>query len=116
MATVKKVSSKAKTSKSTKAKVGNTKKVTRKKVNKKDLDQKNIKDTVTKVVETKRELKYDYPNEMKDTLKRKKFRQKVRNKINSFQLHLLKLDEKSKEYKKLDREYKSYRKEVLLVP
>ncbi len=116
MATVKKRSTK----KATKANVtkgkATTKKVTKKKVNKKDLDSKNIKDTVKKVVETKREMKYSYPEEMKDTLDRKKFRQKVRNKINSYQLQLLKLDEGSRDYKKLDKEYQAYRKQVLLVP
>lgn len=85
-----------------------------KKSNQAELDKKNVKDTVTKTVETKRELKYNYPDGMKDTLERKRFRQKVRNKLYQYKRNLSDLKGKAKT--KMEREYNGYRQEVLLVP
>ena len=80
------------------------------------LDDKNIKDTVKTIVESERDIKYNYPEEIDNTLDRKAWRQKVRNTLRAFERNLGKLDAESKEYRKLNREYKEYRKDVLLVP
>ena len=91
-----------------------TKKVT--KVNPKELDNKNIKDTVKQIVESEREIKYNYPKEIDNQLDRKAWRQKVRNQLRSMERAITKAEDGSKEKVKLEREYKAYRKEVLLVP
>lgn len=116
MATTKKAAKASTTKKgSTSKKAGKSKKATQtKKLDKKELDSKNIKDTVKKTVESTREMKYNYPEDVVETTDRKSWRQKVRNKINSFELSIIKLD--GKEKAKKEKEYKSYRKEVLLVP
>ena len=91
-----------------------TKKVV--KANEKELDTKNIKDTVKQVVESEREIKYKYPEEIDNQLDRKAWRQKTRNKLRTMERAITKSEEGSKEKVKLEREYKAYRKEVLLVP
>lgn len=84
---------------------------------KKTTDDKNIKDTVKTIVTQERELFYKYPEDVDNPLDRKKWRQKVRNAIRAFDRNLSKIDDtESKEYRKLEREYKAYRKEVLMVP
>jgi len=98
--------------KTSKAKATGTK--AKKKVSKKELDSKNVKDTVTKIVETKREMKYVYPDGMTDQIEKKKYRQKVRNQIYKFDREIPKLE--GKKLKALEREYAAYRKEVLQVP
>ena len=91
-----------------------TKKVA--KVNTKELDTKNIKDTVKQVVESEREIKYNYPDDIDNQLDRKAWRQKIRNKLRAMERAITKAEDGSKEKVKLEREYKAYRKEVLLVP
>lgn len=86
----------------------------KKTLSKKNLDSKNVKDTVTKVVETKREMKYIYPDGMDDQVEKKKWRQKVRNKIYKFERDIQKLE--GKEAKAKEKKYATYRKEVLQVP
>ena len=86
------------------------------KVDKKVLDTKNIKETVKQVVESEREIKYNYPAEIDNQLDRKKKKKKARNKLRLFERNIAKLEDGSKEKVKLEREYKNYRKEVLLVP
>jgi hypothetical protein len=82
---------------------------------KEELDTKNIKDTVKQVVESTREIRYKYPEEINNQLDRKAWRQKTRNKMQKFESDLLKeKDEKKKG--KLNREYLAFRKEVLMVP
>ena len=84
---------------------------------KEELDTKNIKDTVKAIVETERELRYNYPEDVVDQIDRKKWRQKVRNKLRSFERELNKIeDHESKDYKKINKELQAYRKEVLMVP
>lgn len=84
---------------------------------KKTTDDKNIKDTVKTIVTQERELFYKYPEDIDNPLDRKKWRQKVRNAIRAFDRNLSKMDDtESKEYRKLEKEYKAYRKEVLMVP
>ena len=87
-----------------------------KKVSKADLDSKNIKDTIKQVVESEREIKYKYPEEIDNQLDRKAWRQKVRNTLRAMERNISKAEDGSKEKVKLEREYKAYRKEVLLVP
>ena len=86
----------------------------KKKSSQSELDSKNVKDTVTKIVETKREMKYLYPQGMDDQIEKKKYRQKVRNKVYKFEREIAKAE--GKNLRSLEREYKGYRKEVLLVP
>ena len=87
-----------------------------KKQTKRVLDTKNIKETVKQVVESEREIKYNYPAEIDNQLDRKAWRQKARNKLRLFERNIAKLEDGSKEKVKLEKEYKNYRKEVLLVP
>ena len=57
-----------------------------------------------------REVKYKYPEDCQDTLSRKKFRQKVRNKLRQLELQLHKIENKeSKEYIEKNKEYKEFR-------
>ncbi len=84
---------------------------------KKTTDDKNIKDTVKTIVTQERDLFYKYPEDIDNPLDRKKWRQATRNKMRAFERNLSKVeDTESKEYRKLDKEYKAYRKEVLMVP
>lgn len=60
-------------------------------------------------VVSKREIKYIYPEDCIDTLARKQFRQKVRNKIRKMENQLFKMEDKtSKEYKKIAKALKAY--------
>lgn len=60
-------------------------------------------------VVSKREIKYIYPEDCIDTLARKRFRQKVRNKIHKMENQLFKMSDKtSKEYLKISKKLKAY--------
>lgn len=60
-------------------------------------------------VVSKREIKYIYPDDCIDTLARKQFRQKVRNKVHKMENQLFKMSDKtSKEYLKISKELKAY--------
>lgn len=60
-------------------------------------------------VVSKREIKYIYPEDCIDTLARKQFRQKVRNKIHKMENQLFKMSDKtSKGYLKISKELKAY--------
>lgn len=60
-------------------------------------------------VVSKREIKYIYPDDCIDTLARKQFRQKVRNKIHKMENQLFRMSDKtSKEYLKISKELKAY--------
>lgn len=89
------------------------------KTSKKETDAKNIKDTITKVVESNREVKYIYPADIaKDSLKKKAWRAKMRDKDAAFLKSIEKL-KKAKDQKALSKEekaYKDWRKTVYLVP
>lgn len=80
-------------------------------VRKSNLDKKNSKDTVTKVVESKREVKWKMPKEGMTTDEKRSFRQAMRRKMRKMESELHKNPSN-----KLRREYKSFRKEVLLAP
>jgi hypothetical protein len=106
------VAKKGSTTKAT-AKKGSTAKKSIK-AKKAQTDKKNVKNTIEQVVESNRQIKYKYPEDLTDTVKRKKFRQIVRNKLRKYERELADLTGKAKV--KLNTEYQKYRKEVLLVP
>lgn len=90
------------------------------KVSKAETDTKNIKDTVTKIVESKREVKYIYPSELgDDALKKKAWRAKMRIKDKDHLKDIAKA-KKTKEdpaaIAKLEAAYTKWRKGVYLVP
>ena len=70
-------------------------------------------DLVEKVI-ANREVKYIYPKDVVDTLSRKTWRQKTRNKLHQLELAVSRIkDQNSKEYKKALKEYNDFKKEVL---
>lgn len=82
-------------------------------------DAKNIKDTVTKIVESKREVKYIYPADIVgDTGKKKSFRAKARDKDKSFLKDIAKAKKAKdeKEAAKVEKAYATWRKATFLVP
>lgn len=61
-----------------------------------------------------REVKYIYPEDVTDTLSRKTWRQKTRNKLHQLELAVSRIkDQNSKEYKKALKEYNDFKKGVL---
>ena len=68
---------------------------------------------VEKVI-ANREVKYIYPEDVVDTLSRKTWRQKTRNKLHQLELAVSRIkNQNSKEYKKALKEYNNFKKEVL---
>lgn len=68
---------------------------------------------VEKVV-ANREVKYIYPEDVTDTISRKTWRQKTRNKLHQLELAVGRIkDQNSKEYKKALKEYNDFKKQVL---
>lgn len=105
MATVKKTktkASKAKASKSTTPKESS-------------VDKKNVKTTKKQIVETRREVKYKYPSDVKEPLDRKAWRQKVRAQLKTLEAALGKAAN-NKAKSQANKELKAYQEEVLLVP
>lgn len=101
--TTKKVEKPKAETKETKKKEAVTKEVT--KINKTNL--------VEKVV-SNREVKYVYPADVNDTLSRKAWRQKVRNKLEKLERDMFRIkDQTSKEYKAAEKAYNEYKKTVL---
>lgn len=86
----------------------------KKAVKKEELDTKNIKKTVEKIVESRRQVLYNYPDDVKEPLDRKSWRQKVRNELKNLELQLSRAEGKA--HAEVKRKYIAYRKEVLLVP
>lgn len=83
------------------------------------IDSANLKSTVTKTVTSQREMKYKYPAEMEgDQLKMKKHRAGLRNKDAAFTAQIAEATrlKKDAEVKKLENQYKAFRKENYLVP
>lgn len=76
--------------------------------------QEKVEANLVEEVVTKREVKYIYPADCKDTLSRKKFRQQVRNKIHQLELAMLRIENQdSKEYKKAKKEYLEYKNQFV---
>lgn len=85
------------------------------KVNKKEKVVKKIKKqaevNLVEEVISRKEVKYIYPEDCKDVLSRKKFRQQVRNKLHQLELQMYRIqDKQSTEFKKKEKEYLSFRK------
>lgn len=79
-----------------------------------DKTKKKVEANLVEEVVTKREVKYIYPADCKDTLSRKKFRQTVRNKIHQLELAMLRIeDQDSKEFKKAKKEYLEYKNQFV---
>lgn len=79
-----------------------------------DKTKKKAEANLVEEVVTKREVKYIYPADCKDTLSRKKFRQTVRNKIHQLELAMLRIENQdSKEFKKAKKEYLEYKNQFV---
>lgn len=69
---------------------------------------------IVQKVAKERVVKYKYPEDVKDSLSRKTWRQKVRSKLRQLELAKARIeDQNSKEFKKALNEYEAYRSEVL---
>lgn len=69
---------------------------------------------IVQKVAKERVVKYKYPEDVKDSLTRKTWRQKVRSKLRQLELAKARIeDQNSKEFKKALKEYNEYRSEVL---
>lgn len=122
------------TAKSTSANAGKStttkeepKKVTLKKKTTKETESKDsTKKSVTKEVATQqkvniieevvsnREVKYIYPEDCKDTLARKKWRQATRNELHRLEREMFRIqDTNSKEYKAAKKAFEDFKKTVL---
>lgn len=63
---------------------------------------------------SKREVKYLYPDDIKDTLSRKKWRQSVRAELRKLETAMLRIENKnSKEFKKAEREFLAAQKKYM---
>lgn len=63
-----------------------------------------------------REVKYIYPDDVTDTLSRKKWRQQTRNELRKLEREMLRIqDHNSKEYKSAKNKYITFQKKVLKV-
>ena len=62
------------------------------------------------------EVKYIYPDDVTDTLSRKKWRQQTRNELRKLEREMLRIqDHNSKEYKSAQNKYITFQKKVLKV-
>lgn len=72
------------------------------------------KESILEEVVSKREVKYIYPEDVKDTLSRKTWRQKTRNELHRLELAVSRIkDTNSKEYKKALKAYEDFKATVL---
>lgn len=70
-----------------------------------------VKVNLIESVISKREVKYIYPEDCQDTISRKKYRQRVRNKLHQLELAMRRIEDKqSKEFKAKEKEYLEYKK------
>lgn len=77
---------------------------------------KQQKPNVIEQVISNREVKYIYPNDVTDTLSRKKWRQQTRNELRKLEREMLRIqDHNSKEYKSAQNKYITFQKKVLKV-
>ena len=71
---------------------------------------------IIKQVISNREVKYIYPDDITDTLSRKKWRQQTRNELRKLEREMLRIqDHNSKEYKSAQNKYITFQKKVLKV-
>lgn len=74
------------------------------------------KPNIIEQVISNREVKYIYPDEVTDTLSRKKWRQQTRNELRKLEREMLRIqDHNSKEYKSAQNKYITFQKKVLKV-
>lgn len=95
-------------------------KTTTKKVSKKGEVVKEVakqqKPHIIEQVISNREVKYIYPEDVVDTLSRKKWRQQTRNELRKLERKMLRIqDHNSKEYKSAQNKYITFQKKVLKV-
>lgn len=95
-------------------------KTTTKKVSKKEEVVKEVakqqKPNIIERVISNREVKYIYPDDVTDTLSRKKWRQQTRNELRKLEREMLRIqDHNSKEYKSAQNKYITFQKKVLKV-
>lgn len=77
---------------------------------------KQQKPNIIEQVISHREVKYLYPDEVTDTLSRKKWRQQTRNELRKLEREMLRIqDHNSKEYKSAQNKYITFQKKVLKV-
>ena len=77
---------------------------------------KQQKPNIIKQVISNREVKYIYPDDITDTLSRKKWRQQTRNELRKLEREMLRIqDHNSKEYKSAQNKYITFQKKVLKV-
>lgn len=79
----------------------------------KEVTERN-KNKLIEEVTANREVKYIYPADVTDTLSRKAWRQKTRNKLEKLERDMYRIkDQNSKEFKAAKKAYDEYRKSVL---
>lgn len=77
---------------------------------------KQQKPNIIEQVISHREVKYIYPDDITDTLSRKKWRQQTRNELRKLEREMLRIqDHNSKEYKSAQNKYITFQKKVLKV-
>lgn len=77
---------------------------------------KQQKPNIIEQVISNREVKYIYPDDVVDTLSRKKWRQQTRNELRKLEREMLRIqDHNSKEYKSAQNKYITFQKKVLKV-
>ena len=77
---------------------------------------KQQKPNISEQVISNREVKYIYPDDVTDTLSRKKWRQQTRNELRKLEREMLRIqDHNSKEYKSAQNKYITFQKKVLKV-
>ena len=77
---------------------------------------KQQKPNIIEQVISNREVKYIYPDDVTDTLSRKKWRQQTRNELRKLEREILRIqDHNSKEYKSAQNKYITFQKKVLKV-
>lgn len=76
---------------------------------------KQQKPNIIEQVISNREVKYIYPDDVTDTLSRKKWRQQTRNELRKLEREMLRIqDHNSKEYKSAQNKYITFQKKVLV--
>lgn len=94
----------------------NTKKASTKKEEVVEEVAKQQKPNIIEQVISNREVKYIYPDDVTDTLSRKKWRQQTRNELRKLEREMLRIqDHNSKEYKSAQNKYITFQKKVLKV-
>lgn len=77
---------------------------------------KQQKPNIIEQVISNREVKYIYPDDITDTLSRKKWRQQTRNELRKLEREMLRIqNHNSKEYKSAKNKYITFQKKVLKV-